>query len=172
MLKIVLIGPESTGKTTLAKQLSEHYQTCWVKEYARTYIDKLDRPYIQSDLKLIAQGQLLAEAKKEKKANKVLFCDTDLIVIEIWSKVKYNSCDNWILEQIQQRHYDLYLLCGTDIPWEYDEQRENPNDRDKLFHIYEATLMDYQKKYTKIIGNKAFRFETAIKIVDKLLSKM
>lgn len=171
MVKVVLIGPESTGKTTLARQLSAHYQTCWVEEYAREYIDSLDRPYVKNDLKHIAQGQLLAEAKKEKQAKRVLFCDTDLIVIEVWSTVKYNTCDKWIIEQIKERSYDFYLLCDTDVPWEYDEQRENPNDRDELFHIYESKLIEYQKEYAKLTGNKAARLNKAVKIVDKLLSK-
>ncbi|MFK7948086.1 MAG: AAA family ATPase [Saprospiraceae bacterium] len=169
MKKIVFIGPESTGKSTLAEQLAKYYRTTWVEEYARSYIDKLNRPYEESDLITIAQGQLLAEAKKEKEANEVLFCDTDLIVIEIWSTVKYGKCDKWTLEQIKQCHYDLYFLCGTDVPWEYDEQREHPEFREELFEMYESKLIEYNKKYIKLIGNKQLRLKKAIKIVDKLL---
>lgn len=167
--KVVLIGPESTGKSTLAKQLAEHYRTVWVEEYAREYIDKLNRPYTEQDLIHIAKGQLFAEAKKAKQAHQILFCDTDLIVIEIWSTVKYGKCDEWILQQVKSRDYDLYLLCGTDVPWEFDEQREHPNFREELFKMYESKLIAYRKNYLKLIGNKDIRLKNAINIIDKLL---
>lgn len=168
--KIVLIGPESTGKSTLAKQLAEHYQTVWVKEYARKYIDLLDRDYEKQDLLTIAKGQIKAENEHFAKANQVLICDTDLIVIQIWSEIKYKNCDEWILEQINRRHYDLYLLCGTDVPWEYDIQREHPNARNELYQIYLEYLKSYKKKYIELFGNKSVRLEKSIKIIDKLLS--
>jgi NadR type nicotinamide-nucleotide adenylyltransferase len=167
--KIVLIGPESTGKTTLAEQLAAHYQTVWVSEFARDYINNLDRDYIENDLFAIAKGQIRAEEKLLAKAEKVLICDTDLIVIQIWAEVKYGACDAWILEQIETRNYDLYLLCGTDIPWEFDVQREHPEFRNELYEIYLKTLQKYNKNYIELFGNKDFRLKKAIHHIDTLL---
>lgn len=166
--KIVLIGPESTGKTTLAEQLAKHYQTVWVSEFARDYIHKLDRDYVENDLLKIAKGQIRAEEKLLAKAENILICDTDLIVIQIWAEVKYGACNSWILEQIKTRNYDLYLLCGTDIPWEFDEQREHPEFRNELYEIYLKTLQKYNKNYVELFGNKDFRLKKAIHHIDNL----
>jgi NadR type nicotinamide-nucleotide adenylyltransferase len=169
MKKIVLIGPESTGKTTLAEQLAKHYKTSLVQEFARTYIEKLNRPYEQSDLLKIAKGQLEIEDLALAKAEKILICDTDLIVIEIWSAVKYGEVDKWISEQILTRQYDLYLLCGTDVPWTFDEQREHPNERNELYQLYLNRLRSYDKKFIELIGNQSIRLKKSIEHIDKLL---
>jgi|AntRauTorckE5430_2_1112549.scaffolds.fasta_scaffold02664_5 NadR type nicotinamide-nucleotide adenylyltransferase len=168
-IKIVVIGPESTGKTTLAKQLADHYQTTWVKEYAREFIENLDRDYTENDLLAIAKGQIRAEETLLAKARTVLVCDTDLIVVQIWSEVKYGRCDDWILEQIKVRDYDLYLLCGTDIPWEFDAQREHPAFRNELYAMYLEILKKYPKNYVELIGNKANRLNDSIQKIDTLL---
>jgi NadR type nicotinamide-nucleotide adenylyltransferase len=168
-IKIVVIGPESTGKTTLAKQLADHYQTTWVKEYAREFIENLDRDYTENDLLAIAKGQIRAEEALLAKARTVLVCDTDLIVVQIWSEVKYGRCDAWILEQIRVRDYDLYLLCGTDIPWEFDVQREHPTFRNELYAVYLETLKKYPKNYVELVGNKVTRLNDSIQKIDTLL---
>ena len=166
--KIVLIGPESTGKTTLARQLAEHYKTVWVEEYAREYIKQLERPYKEKDLTEIAKGQIQKEEQKLSKANHYLFCDTDLLVLKIWSINSYQKCDDWILEQIQHRHYDLYFLCGIDTPWEYDPQREHPDLRDYLYGFYKKELQQLGKNFVEIEGNQKSRLEKAIYIINSL----
>jgi nicotinamide riboside kinase len=135
MLKIIITGPESSGKTTLCQQLSTHFNITFAKEFARTYIDALDRDYIMDDLLSIAKGQLESEFNSQ-------LLDSDLITIKIWSEYKYGSCDKWILDQIeiQKTEKRFYLLCKPDIPWQADNQRENPNDRKELFEIYKKEL--------------------------------
>ena len=135
MLKTIITGPESSGKTTLCKALSKHFNIPFAKEYARGYINKLEREYTQNDLLSIAKGQLESEFNSQ-------LLDSDLITIKIWSEYKYGSCDKWILDQIeiQKTEKRFYLLCKPDIPWQADNQRENPNDRKELFEIYKKEL--------------------------------
>ncbi len=167
MIKIVLTGPESSGKTTLAKQLAEHFQSNYVQEYARQYLNELGRDYQKDDLVDIAKGQLELEATLEKQTNRLLFCDTDLITIKIWSDYKYEETAPWILQQIDRKYYDLYFLCAPDIPWEPDPLRENPDDRDALFEIYKNTLLEYNKNFVAVKGSMEERLETAIEVVNQ-----
>ena len=147
MVKIIRIGPESSGKTTLCKALSEHFNLPFCKEYAREYISALNRGYKQTDLIEIARGQLESE-------DRMLLLDTDLITLKIWSEYKYGLCDNWILNQIQKQKLDkrFYLLCKPDIPWKSDKQRENPNDRERIFKIYKKELESLGHIYFVING--------------------
>lgn len=167
MIKIVVTGPESTGKTTLAQALAQHYQTDWVREYARIYIDNLARPYQEEDLLSIAKGQLASQEVAKGKANDIMICDTSLEVIKIWSEVKYGHCHPWILEKFRQQTIDLYLLCAPDISWEHDTQRENPYDRDQLFSIYQQELKE--KNYVEIRGQRTERLQKSIEAIDFLL---
>ncbi len=167
MRKIIITGPESSGKTTLAQQIAQHYQTVWVPEYARDYIDRLNRDYEETDLLQIAQGQVNREDEFAAKYNPgLLICDTSLLVIKIWSQVKYKRCHPWILEQLKQRKVDVYLLAYPDIPWEPDPQREHPHQRMELFHIYEKELQD--KAHIVVKGNEAQRLHTAIQAISSL----
>ena len=163
--KIVLTGPESTGKTTLAQQLASHFQTIWVPEFARSFIDELKRPYEEKDLLKIAKGQVELEDELFQKANGFLFCDTDLIVIKIWSEYQFGNCHPWVLQQIQERTYDLHILCGTDVLWEPDPQREHPHDREKLYFLYKKELEYFNKNYIEITGNEEFRLKSVIEIL-------
>ena len=142
MLKIIITGPESSGKTTLCKALSKHFNLPFSKEYAREYLEKLNRNYNQDDLLKIAKGQLKSEQNTQ-------LLDTDLITIKIWSEYKYGSCDNWILDQIKKQKTEkrIYLLCKPDIPWEADPLRENPNDREELFEIYKKEIESLEHDY-------------------------
>jgi len=150
MKKIVLTGPESSGKTTIAQRLAMEFNAPLVTEYARTYLNHLKRPYEKSDLWEIAQGQLLAEKEDIDNNAHYLVCDTDLLTILIWSEEKYGSVDPRISEALAQQQADLYFLLQPTLPWTYDPQRENPTDRNRLFHIYRNKLRQYQQPYLEI----------------------
>ena len=155
--KIILTGPESTGKSTLAKQLALEYNTVWVPEFARTYLEGLNRTYREDDLLKIAKGQRDLESFFYKKSNQYMFCDTSMLVMKIWSEYRFGKCDPWILEQLENEKNTIYILCGTDVPWGFDEQRENPNDRNVLYGKYLSELKFYQRKFIEIAGNELVR---------------
>ena len=157
--KIIITGPESSGKTTLCQQLSNHFNIPFTQEFARLYIDSLDRDYIINDLLSIAKQQLKSEFNSQ-------LLDTDLITIKIWSEYKYGRCDKWILDEIEKQKSEkrFYILCSPDIPWQTDNQRENPNDRKKLFEIYKKELENLKHKYFILNGEN--RLEKIIKKID------
>ena len=165
----MIIGPECTGKTTLAKSLAKHYNTTWVPEYARAYIDALERPYKEEDLLTIAKGQINGEQGLLQKANQVLICDTDLLVIKVWQEYKYGKCHQEILDKIKSRHYDLYLLTYIDVPWEDDPQRENPGLRDFFFETFRKELQSRGLKFIELKGELSKRKQEAVKAIDQLL---
>lgn len=153
MLKIIVTGPESSGKTTLCKALSEHYNLPFTKEFAREYLTDLGKNYLQEDLLEIAKGQLENEQLINNN-QQISLHDTDLITLKIWSDYKYGNCTNWILEQIKKQKVEnrFYLLCNPDIPWVNDPQRENPNDREALFELYKEELENLGHKYFIVKG--------------------
>ena len=161
--KIIITGPESSGKTTLCEQLSNHLNIPFAKEFARSYIDNLDRSYIIGDLLSIGKEQLKSELNSQ-------LLDTDLITIKIWSEYKYGRCDKWILDQIEKQKTEkrFYLLCKPDIPWQADKQRENPNDREELFEIYKQELNDLGHKYFIVKGED--RTENSISKISSITS--
>lgn len=169
MLKVAITGPESTGKSTLSQQLAAHYNTVWVPEYARTYIETLDRAYTLQDLEQIAKGQLALEARIKEEANRILFADTDLLVIKIWSEHAFGKCPDWVLQKLKQQDYNLYLLMGVDLPWEPDPQREHPHLRQYFYDWYKRELEALQVPYLEISGQHETRLEKAIGRVDELL---
>ena len=169
MTKVIVTGPESSGKTTLCKQLSEQFKIPFTEEYSRKYIDNLDRKYLQEDLVIIAKEQLKNE--QLTRSNKQLSLhDTDLITLKIWSEYKYGNCNDWIISQIEQQKQEkrFYFLCSPDIPWESDPQRENPHNRDKLFEIYKVELEQLGHNYFILEGQK--RLENSIKKITELIS--
>lgn len=167
--KVVVTGPECTGKSNLSKFLAEHYRTKWVPEFAREFLDNLGRPYLQQDLLEIAKGQLALEDAMAGTTDKLLICDTNLYVIKVWSNFKYGSVDPFILSQIRDRKYDLYLLTYVDIPWEEDPQRENPHEREALFDIYLQEMQNQSVPFVVIRGDQEERPSTAIAAIDKLM---
>lgn len=166
MKKIVLIGPESTGKTTLSEKLALYYNEPWVPEFSREYLLNLNRPYEKDDLLDIAKGQLKMEEEKSKSAVKYLFCDTDLQVIKVWSEHLYQNCDHWIENEISSRKYDFYFLCKNDFPWQADPLRENPELSDYFFDIFKNLLIKQKKNFAVLEGNvedRLFKAKTIIK---------
>lgn len=168
--KVVIIGPESTGKSTLASFLAEYYNTSWVPEYAREYIDRLDRPYIECDLKDIAKGQLIAEDREEKYAKNLMICDTNLLVIKVWSEHKFGTCYEEIIDQVKNMPYDLYLLTNPDVPWTEDPQRESPHMRQFFYDIYLEEIIKSGVPFVEITGEEFYyRKLMAISAIDRML---
>jgi NadR type nicotinamide-nucleotide adenylyltransferase len=167
--KVVVIGPECTGKSALSEFLAVHFKTEWVPEYARGYLDNLVRPYSQHDLTTIAHGQIQLEDKSMLHSNRVMFCDTNLYVIKVWSEFKYGNCDPEILNLISERKYDLYLLTYIDIPWETDPLREHPDKRQQLYEIYLSEMKNQSVPFVEIKGGRSTRQQSAIDAVNNLL---
>ncbi|MEO7800652.1 MAG: ATP-binding protein [Ginsengibacter sp.] len=175
--KIVIIGPESTGKSTLCSQLAAHYNTLWVPEFAREYLLKHSMDYTYDNLLTIAKGQIALEEKFVAEVSvdgttseQKLFIDTDMYVMKVWCEFVFRKCHNFILDQIAARHYDLYLLCNTDLPWVKDELREYPDleSRNKLYHFYKELMINQATPWVDISGDYEQRLQTAITSIDKL----
>lgn len=193
--KFVVIGPESTGKSTLCSQLAEHYHTIWVPEYAREYLEKNGTDYTYDDLLTIAKGQIELEesvsyqlsaisieptasfdsirmtndSQLTAHSSQLLFIDTDMYVMKVWCENVFNKCHNWILNRVAERNYDGYLLCNADLPWVKDNLREYPDaeTRNKLVHFYKDILVNQSVPWVNIRGNYEERFEKAVNFIEK-----
>ena len=172
IIKIALFGPESTGKTTLARQLAEYYKTEWVPEYAREYLqkkwDKNQQICTVDDMLPIAYGQTKLENESTSIANKYLFCDTNLLVTKVFSEVYYNFCDPVLNQAAREHEYDLFFLTDIDVPWEKDDLRDGPDQRESVFAIFKQSLLDNNKPFVILSGDKNLRFKKAIAIIDDL----
>ncbi len=165
---IALTGPESSGKTTLALQIAEHYNTTAVFEYAREYLEESNGQYNESDLVKIAHGHLKSILSEKRKEKELIVVDTDFIVMGIWSKYKYDRLDKEIEALIKSNIFDLHILCSPDIPWEYDHLRENSNNRNQLFELYQRDLEAYAKEYIIVNGSEKERLKKAVQAIDRL----
>lgn len=168
--KVAITGPESTGKSTLAAQLATHYHTVWVPEFARTYMAALPDRYTAEDVENIARGQIVLYQKAIPHANKILFADTDLLVIKIWMLHAFNFCPDWILEALAQQDFDLYLLMNVDLPWEEDPQREHPHLRQYFYDWYKTELQQAGFNFVEISGTSDQRRQNAIFQIDARIS--
>ena len=183
--KIVVIGPESTGKSTLCEKLAAHYNTVWAKEYAREYLLLHGASYTFENLLDVAKGQIkeeelavarwsLAEKNTADQLSTInhqpLFIDTDMYVMKTWCEFVFGKCHQWILDKITERKYDLYLLCNVDMPWVKDELREYPDlvIREKLYHHYKDTMINQRVPWVDISGDYEERLQKAINAVDTL----
>tara|TARA_B100000686_G_scaffold345249_1_gene429492 strand:+ start:17279 stop:17845 length:567 start_codon:yes stop_codon:yes gene_type:complete len=175
-LKVVLFGPESTGKSTLARKLAKHYNTNWVPEFARGYLQNKWDNYKQvcsiEDLQIIVDAQKSLEEKLIKDSNKLIFCDTNAIVTQIWSETHFDGfCPLKIKKAALESDHDFYLLTDIDIPWVIDDLRDRPYDRKKMIEIFKNKLDQYELKYKLISGNINNRMLTATKVIDNLIKK-
>jgi len=168
MIRIAFTGPESSGKSTLAKAVSGAMQGAYVEEFARTYLEEEGPEYDIEDLDIMAQGH--ADAIRNT-ADALQLIDTDFIVYKVWSEHKYDSASPLIHRLVSENWFDLHVLCAPDIPWESDELRENPDDRDTLFLRYVETLEKLRKSYIIVEGphdKRLKKIEQAIKQLQRI----
>lgn len=175
-LRVVLIGPECAGKTTLAKKLAAHYSTSWVPEYMREYLqnkwDDSKEVCTYQDLMPIAIGQMKLENLLIDRANKILICDTNLLELKVYSELYYegqvpDEIDRFALHN----QYNLYLLMNVDIPWVADDLRDKPNERESVFSIFMDTLIKYDLPFVLIEGDYNKRWLTATRAIDQLIKQ-
>ena len=176
VIKVVLFGPESTGKTTLSEQLARHYNTVWVPEYAREYLqDKWNnerKTCEPKDLLPIAEGQMRLENSLAKKATDLLICDTDLLETKVYSEAYYlGHCDPFLEKYALKNTYDLYFLTYIDVPWEKDDLRDKPLERERMFNYFKSTLEEHKRNFLILKGDKKKRLSEAVAAIDKLMSK-
>ena len=172
--KIVLYGPESTGKTTLSIELAKHYKTNWVPEYAREYLqtiwDNEKRICEPKDMLPIAIGQMKLENELAIKSKSLLICDTNLFETMVYSKYYYGgNCDPLLEKYALKNDYDLYLLTDIDIPWEKDDLRDKPNEREESFEIFKNELIQRNLPFEVINGTRIERLKKAINCINKII---
>jgi NadR type nicotinamide-nucleotide adenylyltransferase len=169
IIKIAVVGPESTGKSTMSAFLAEHYHTVWVPEYAREYCEKLTEPPTWQDEINMFYGQLALEQEYLPKANKILICDTTFITVKIWSDQILGRSPQEVLDELPKHPYDFYLLLDIDLPWENDPLRDFPNMREHFMSIWHKELQDLNANYVTISGTGQDRYGSAAKAVDDFL---
>jgi HTH-type transcriptional repressor of NAD biosynthesis genes len=175
IVKVVLFGPESTGKTTLSRHLARYYNTVWTPEFARAYLQKKwnneRKTCEKKDLIPIAIGQMKMENKLAKRADKLLICDTDLLETKVYSEEFYGGfVDEKLDKAASENQYDLYLLTYVDTPWEKDDLRDRPEQRLEMFNAFENALKKHKKNYIILKGDKETRLKNATKAIDKIIS--
>jgi len=174
--RIVICGPESTGKSTKTENLSVHFNTNYVDEFAREFLQKkwdiVNEVCTKEDLIKIARGQIELENTKIKSANKLIFCDTNISTTIAWSKTHFDGfCDPWLMSQSKLLKYDYYLLLNTDVAWIKDDLRDSPNDREKMFLAHKFELDILNVNYDIIEGsNFDKRLKQAVDYIKKSIN--
>ncbi|VBB45617.1 NAD metabolism ATPase/kinase-like protein [uncultured Paludibacter sp.] len=169
MLKIAIIGPESTGKTELTERLAKHFHTVWEPELAREYVENLRRDYTFDDVCKIAKQQIEIEKRYDQNnyQHKIVFFDTDLIITKVWLEYKYKQVPDFVTERLKEKFIDFYLLLEPDIAWQPDPVREHGNDRDYFFNWYKQEIENLNIPYSIINGLNEKRFQNALKAIKK-----
>lgn len=169
MKKIVIIGPECTGKTSLTEALANHYACPWIPEYARKYMQELNGPYCYEDVEVIAKHQVkeLAEFEKQYASKAYLFIDTDLILTKVWFMHVYKRCPDWIQAAIETNNINHFLICCPDLPWQYEPVRENGHLRDYFFDWYQREIEALGKTFSVVKGDGEERILSAINAIEK-----
>jgi NadR type nicotinamide-nucleotide adenylyltransferase len=170
ILKIAIVGPESTGKSSMSAHLAAHYRTVWVPEYARGYCEKLTAPPTWQDEINMFYGQIALEKEYLPKANKLLICDTTFITVKIWSDYTFGRSPQEVLDELPKHPYDLYLLLNIDLPWEEDPLRDFPHMRDHFMGVWYQELDAINANYTLISGTGQERYDRAIAAIDSFLN--
>ena len=168
--KIAVVGPESTGKSTMSAYLAKYYNTAWVPEYAREYCAKLTQPCTWQDEINMFNGQLALEAELLPQANNLLICDTTFITVKIWSDYTFGQSPQEVLDELPKHPYDLYLLLNIDLPWEEDPLRDFPHMREHFMEIWYKELNALNANYVLISGLGDDRYANAIKAIDRFVS--
>lgn len=166
--RICITGTESTGKTVLAEQLAKHFDCPLLEDVSRQYIAELTAPYTQEDVLTIARKIIEEEAIMRNETNSFFISDNDLINIKIWLMYYDWSVPDWLEEAIQRTNEDVFLLCDIDLPWQADQQRQNPNDRAELFAQFKQALEQLKVNYSIVSGQGEKRSERAIQIIGEL----
>jgi NadR type nicotinamide-nucleotide adenylyltransferase len=167
--KIAVVGPESTGKSTMSAYLAAHFDTIWVPEYARSYCEKLTEPPTWQDEINMFYGQLALEEEFLPKANKILICDTTFITVKIWSDYIFGRSPQEVLDELPKHPYDLYLLLSIDLPWEEDPLRDFPHMREHFMEVWHKELKALNANYVLISGTGQERYDSAVVVVDEFL---
>lgn len=166
-LYIAVIGPESTGKSTLAKALARHFAARLVEEYAREYLETRDGRYESADLDRIADGQ---DEQMDAAQDELNIFDTDLLSLYLWKRDKFQLDDQNLLQRWAARGIDLFLLCKDDVPWIRNSLRECKYKRGVLFRQHLELLEMHSKRFVVIAGTYAERTEQAKKVLRDFLA--
>jgi len=169
--KIAVVGPESTGKSTLSAYLAKHYHTVWVPEFAREYCEKLTEPCTWQDEINMFYGQLALEQELLPQVNKLLICDTTFITVKIWSEYTFGRAPQEVLDELPKHPYDLYLLLDIDLPWEEDPLRDFPDMREHFMEVWHKELKALNANYVIIKGEGDERYGNAVRAIDEFISK-
>ncbi|PHR27220.1 MAG: hypothetical protein COA38_13585 [Fluviicola sp.] len=167
MIRIAITGPESSGKTTLTNAIGKVLNGTVFPEFARTFLEHLNRDYVQEDLDRMCEGHLTQFAQSEDELQLI---DTDFVVLKVWSKVKFGSASEKIKAAVNSNHFDLHILCTPDIPWEDDPLREHPDQRDELFDLYTKELIASNKNYVVVSGTSSERVKKSCEAIASIQS--
>lgn len=166
--RIVLTGSESTGKTTLARELAALYHAPWTPEFARIYLDAMDRPLDARDVEPIALGQMAIEDTTRRALPKLLIHDTDLVSTVVYARHYYGNCPPWIEVAAVERRADLYLLECPDVPWVADSQRDRPDRREEMHAAFVALLASVGARSVELRGGWDARRQVAHAAIAQL----